>query len=171
MAKINWDEIQKIYVTSEKYTLSELAKEYGVSVTSIKRHSAEGKWAKKRRAHIERIKKEIAKEQEHLAQQKKVNDFTYREKVNLIADKLLLRIEECAIIVNKPSGIQSLTTALKDLVNIYRDVNEEPTIAEQRQFEIAKERLDIERKKSKIGSNVEENTGGVVILPEVKADE
>ena len=90
-----------------------------------------------------------------MAQQQKIND---------IADKLLENIRESCEVTDKPTSIYNLTSALKNLTAIIRDVNEMPNWKDRQSLELS--RLKLDAAKQKTGA---EEAGGVVILPAVTA--
>ena len=165
----NWNEIKTLYVSSDRYTLGELAEKFGVSLASIKRHSSKEKWGKERQRNIQQATERIEKVQAELVRTEQIEDFTYREKVNEIARKLLNNIANTVDMYGKPANILALTTALKDLVAVMRDVNGEPNLVAQRTYELAKQKLALDEMRANRGIS-ETGESGVVMLPEVKVE-
>ena len=67
---------------------------------------------------------------------------------------------------DKPTSIYNLTSALKNLTAIIRDVNEMPNWKDRQSVELSLLKLDAARQKQ--GA---EEEGGVVILPDVKCEQ
>lgn len=165
----NWEEIKGLYVASDRYTLAELAKKFQVSLASIKRHSSQGKWGKERQANIQKASAQIEKVQAEITKTELIEEFTYREKINEIANRLLNNISAATDMYGKPANIAALTIALKDLVAILRDVNAQPNLTMQRNYELAQRKIDIDEKRANRGLD-DTDESGVVMLPEVQRE-
>lgn len=77
-------------------------------------------------------------------------------------------VQERAYKKGDTRALRELAAAMKDLVSVIRDVNGIPTLQEARQLEIAQGRLDLDRQKAALASDVDDDETGVVILPPVQ---
>lgn len=59
MAKTNWEKIKQRYIT-ENLSHKELAKEFGVSESSIMKKSAAEKWTEKKKKHCKKVEEKIS---------------------------------------------------------------------------------------------------------------
>lgn len=168
--EIDWQEIKELYIQSDRYSLRELADKFGVAYSSVKRHSSQGKWSGQRQKNIEKAKAKIEEAQVEIVQTEKIEEFAYREKINEIASKLLSRIASAIEFTEKPTGLANLAGALKDLVGVLRENNNEPTITEQRAYVLAQKKLALEEAKLKT-VGMDDNESGVVLLPEIAEEE
>ena len=68
-----------------------------------------------------------------------------------------------------PDHINSASRALKTLKEIVCDVDGIQSVTEKQRYELAKEKLKIERQRAHLGGDDNEG-GGVVMLPDIKSE-
>ena len=152
----DWEEMKTEYYSASHITLKMLAEKYDITFAALKRRAIEQGWYREKKEHLKKTHT-AQSENPVLAQKQKIND---------IADKLLENIRESSEVTDKPTSIYNLTSALKNLTAIIRDVNEMPNWKDRQSVELSLLKLDAARQKQ--GA---EEEGGVVILPEVRGSQ
>ena len=156
----DFEKLKKEYLSGENVTLRSLSEKYGISYGSLAKQSAQCGWAKQKKQNaLNRASKSESTEE-------KIVTLSQTDKINRIAEKLLINIEQGTELSEKPTHIATLIGALKDVTAILRDVNEIPNIKDRQNYELSKRKLDIESEKQTKSHAASEN--GVVVLPEVK---
>ena len=156
----DFEKLKKEYLSGENVTLRSLSEKYGVAYSNLAKQSAQCGWAKQKKQNaLNRASKSESTEE-------KTVTLSQTDKINRIAEKLLINIEQGTEISEKPTHIATLIGALKDVTAILRDVNEIPNIKDRQNYELSKRKLDIESEKH--SKSQSETESGVVVLPEVK---
>ena len=150
----DWEEMKREYFSAPHITLKMLAEKYEIAFASLKRRAVEQGWYREKTARLKRAQPEA---NPVLAQQQKIND---------IADKLLENIRESCEVTDKPTSIYNLTSALKNLTAIIRDVNEMPNWKDRQSLELSRLKLDAAKQKQTV-----DEEGGVILLPALKDDD
>lgn len=158
----DWSSIQHEYIHSEHTTLKALAQKYALNYNLLKKHSAQNGWYAQKKAAAAKAP------QCQPSSADTANRLAQSEKINAIATRLLDHIEQSADVADKPVGIYNLTSALKNLTAILRDVNDIPNIKDERSYVLAKTKLEMEVKK--LSADAPTQHTGVIVLPEVKED-
>ena len=153
----DWESIKQAYIGTSESTLKCIAKEFGIPYARVAKRSAQEGWAIQ--------KKKQAPGQSAATAIPTSKALPQADKINEIAAKLLDNIRTGSEYSEAPSGIYNLSAALKTLTAVLRDVNDIPSLKEQRNYELAKEKLEQQRKKTEQVSEAAES--GVVMLPEV----
>jgi len=165
--KYDWEKIKNEYLCSESATLKSIAKKYGLKYQTVKKHSAEGEWAKQKRIVYEGINADIQKKTDELIDMSTQSKAEVLKDIDFTARRLLHNIDASVGIFEKPSHLLTLAEALDKVKTIIRDVNSLPSLSEQQRYELAKEKLEILRLKSN-ESEAADNDGGVVYLAEAE---
>lgn len=142
----DWGEIEKDYLESD-LSYSQLAKKYGVSISSLKKAASRQGWAKKKsempNPKAERAETALAKVEPvkmepgngtNGAIDRVLEREADRQRFQRIVDGMLDRVEEaiCAIDPHDAGSIKLLTGALKDLRDLKHLNRTELDIEEQR---------------------------------------
>ena len=168
--KHDWEQLKKEYLNTENLSLSALAKKHGISYQSVKKESAKEGWFRQKKKMFPLPSTEH--ENTHITNSsvqscdKAICQLSQTEKINRIAEQLLNNIEQGTEMLEKPTHIATLTGALKELTAILRDVNELPTQKQRWDYELSKQKLELENKKL-TKAEASEAEGGILLLPEV----
>lgn len=137
MARHNWSKIKNTYVTS---TMSqrEVAKKYGVSESQLAVRASNEGWVKLRREHRSKVEekakqKALEKKAELMAVQL-VDIGTAGENLAALIAEVSTEAKSLRVGRSKKAdtkAIRNLTGALKDLVDVLRDVYELPTLQDK----------------------------------------
>ena len=153
-----WQQAKKMYCRDKTMTLKKVAEKYRLSVGEVRKRSAKEGWYRLRREGEKTAPEPPLPEM--LSQSRKINE---------IAEKLLENIRLSCEQTDKPTSIYNLTSALKSLTAILRDVNDLPSLKDRQSYELSKVKLELAKIKSEQTDETE--AGGVVVLPEVAAAE
>ena len=74
------------------------------------------------------------------------------------------------VVTAKSVGSATITASIKDLAGVMRNVYNLPTDIEQKTYELAKERLELDKTKAAVGVGDEEETG-VIFLPSAESED
>lgn len=157
--QFDWDEIKSEYFSASHITLAALAEKYDITFAALKRRAVEQRWYDEKREHLKQGQRQMEQEQSPVLSQK--------SKINDIAEKLLENIRQSCEVTDKPTSIYNLTSALKNLTAILRDVNEMPNWKDRESLELSRLKLDAAKQKP----GTEEEGGGVVVLPDVRGSQ
>ena len=158
---IGYESLKQAYMESKQTTLKQLAADNEIPYADLKKYACENGWyAQKRRALKKAREKTKPFENTKLSQ---------AEKINEIAEKLLENIRLSSDVTDKPTSIYNLTSALKNVTAVLRDVNELPNWKDRQSAEMAQLKLELAKNKTETGEP--EQSGGVVMLPEVKCEQ
>ena len=154
---MGFESLKQAYMRSKQTTLKQLAAENEIPYAQLKKHACENGWYAQKQQALKQVR-----ETQKPPQNTKLSQA---DKINEIADKLLENICLSSEVTDKPTSIYNLTSALKNVTAVLRDVNEMPNWKDRQSAEMAQLKLELAKSKSEAG---EAEAGGVVILPEVK---
>lgn len=143
MARRNWSKIRAEYVTGN-VSQRELAKKHGVSASQIAAHASNEGWVAKRRAH----RSKTAEKAEQKAAERQAEAISGQlEDIRKAGDNLAALIAEVSaegksVRVGRSKkadtkAIKNLTGALKDVLDVLRDVYELPNMRDKAKMERA----------------------------------
>lgn len=185
---MDWDAIKQEYI-STNISQRELAEKYGVSVSSLGKRCASEGWSGLRK----KFRKKVEKKTMEKISRKKACELA---KIGDCADKLVRLIDDSlndtatvrqTIVKIVPSEddedeaeveeyclqkldtkyLRQMTAAMKDLMEILRDVYGKPNTVERANMKNARERLDLEKAKAAAGMPTDEEEYGIIEIPAV----
>lgn len=156
---IGYESLKQAYMESKQTTLKQLAEDNEIPFAQLKNYACKNGWYAQKRHALK-----CARENPHSLQDTKLSQT---DKINEIADKLLENIRLSSDVTDKPTSIYNLTSALKNVTAVLRDVNELPNWKDRQSAEMAQLKLELAKNKTEAGES--EQSGGVVVLPEVTA--
>ncbi|HJI69442.1 MAG TPA: hypothetical protein OIM14_03990 [Oscillospiraceae bacterium] len=185
---MDWDAIKQEYI-STNISQRELAEKYGVSVSSLGKRCASEGWGGLRK----KFRKKVEKKTMEKISRKKACELA---KIGVCADKLVRLIDDSlndtatvrqTIVKIVPSEddedeaeveeyclqkldtkyLRQMTAAMKDLMEILRDVYGKPNTVERANMQYARERLDLEKAKAAAGMPTDEEEYGIIEIPAV----
>jgi hypothetical protein len=180
--KPNWDEINTEYATTD-ISYREIANKHGIPYRTVVDAGRSQEWVKARETYrskfiaksIDLAANERAKHLQSIASSadKMANvihsvmddteQFFRRIDMTTGEEKISKKVDSKAV--------RELTAAMKDLTAVLRNVYDIPTQAEQVSMELARERLEIERKKAQQEEEFISNGGGIVLLPPLNEED
>lgn len=166
--KTDWKKIQKEYVTT-KISQREIARKYKVSSAQIANHSKKENWVEKRkqyqsRVYAKSVKKQEEKDIDHLMKVKSSAD-----KMGKVIEKVMEKSEKMSINIGYAQEIKDLSTALKNLTTVIRDLYDIPNMKEQTAMDIARKKIELDKSRTATGEDGEEY--GVLMLADVKEED
>ncbi len=185
---MDWDAIKQEYI-STNISQRELAEKYGVSVSSLGKKCASEGWSGLRK----KFRKKVEKKTMEKISRKKACELA---KIGDCADKLVRLIDDSlndtatvrqTIVKIVPSEddedeaeveeyclqkldtkyLRQMTAAMKDLMEILRDVYGKPNTVERANMKNARERVEIERAKAAAGIPTDDEEYGIIEIPAV----
>lgn len=185
---MDWDAIKQEYI-STNISQRELAEKYGVSVSSLGKRCASEGWSGLRK----KFRKKVEKKTMEKISRKKACELA---KIGDCADKLVRLIDDSlndtatvrqTIVKIVPSEddedeaeveeyclqkldtkyLRQMTAAMKDLMEILRDVYGKPNIVECANMKNARERVEIEKAKAAAGMPTDDEEYGIIEIPAV----
>ena len=185
---MDWDAIKQEYI-STNISQRELAEKYGVSVSSLGKKCASEGWSWLRK----KFRKKVEKKTMEKISRKKACELA---KIGVCADKLVRLIDDSlndtatvrqTIVKIVPSEddedeaeveeyclqkldtkyLRQMTAAMKDLMEILRDVYGKPNTVERANMQYTRERLDLEKAKAAAGMPTDEEEYGIIEIPAV----
>ena len=187
--KIDWETIKTEYITSD-VSQSELAKKYGINRAQIAKRCARDGWVEQRNRYVsdvlqKTLTKSAARDANRLDKLRRItsslidvalrgisedpeqyNRYIVTEGIGegqtMVSEKTFSKLDTRAL--------KDTVNALKDLTAMVRDFYDLPTAAQREQREIAAARLEIERQKAQLSSDVDDDETGVIVLQEVKGE-
>jgi hypothetical protein len=185
---VDWDAIKQEYI-STNISQRELAEKYGVSVSSLGKRCASEGWSGLRK----KFRKKVEKKTMEKISRKKACELA---KIGDCADKLVRLIDDSlndtatvrqTIIKIVPSEddedeaeveeyclqkldtkyLRQMTAAMKDLMEILRDVYGKPNTVERANMKNARERVEIEKAKAAAGIPTDDEEYGIIEIPAV----
>lgn len=185
---MDWDAIKQEYI-STNISQRELAEKYGVSVSSLGKRCASEGWSGLRK----KFRKKVEKKTMEKISRKKACELA---KIGDCADKLVRLIDDSlndtatvrqTIIKIVPSEddedeaeveeyclqkldtkyLRQMTAAMKDLMEILRDVYGKPNTVERANMKNARERVEIEKAKAAAGIPTDDEEYGIIEIPAV----
>ena len=185
---MDWDAIKQEYI-STNISQRELAEKYGVSVSSLGKKCASEGWSGLRK----KFRKKVEKKTMEKISRKKACELA---KIGDCADKLVRLIDDSlndtatvrqTIVKIVPSEddedeaeveeyclqkldtkyLRQMTAAMKDLMEILRDVYGKPNTVERANMKNARERVEIEKAKAAAGIPSNDEEYGIIEIPAV----
>lgn len=185
---MDWDAIKQEYI-STNISQRELAEKHGVSVSSLGKRCASEGWSGLRK----KFRKKVEKKTMEKISRKKACELA---KIGDCADKLVRLIDDSlndtatvrqTIVKIVPSEddedeaeveeyclqkldtkyLRQMTAAMKDLMEILRDVYGKPNTVERANMKNARERVEIEKAKAAAGMPTDEEEYGIIEIPAV----
>lgn len=185
---MDWDAIKQEYI-STNISQRELAEKYGVSVSSLGKRCASEGWSGLRK----KFRKKVEKKTMEKISRKKACELA---KIGDCADKLVRLIDDSlndtatvrqTIVKIVPSEddeneaeveeyclqkldtkyLRQMTAAMKDLMEILRDVYGKPNTVERANMKNARERVEIEKAKAAAGIPTDDEEYGIIEIPAV----
>ena len=145
----NSDKAMAEYVSNPKLSYRSIAEKYNVSLSVVKKAAKEQEWFKKRKEA-----KLLESEKEKLSLLRKSANRAIEALYSSLSDYELLSIND----------LKNISSILKTLTAVQRDLNDLPTYKEENTIRISDERLQLVR--AKITSKGEdESKTGVVFIP------
>jgi hypothetical protein len=177
--KPSWEELKAEYVTGNM-SYRELSEKYKISHSLIMKRAAKEKWTTARKKNGRKVIEKLTNK----VNNEKVNKLaTIAESADKMADTIHRVMDDTdqffrrtnlagEDIVSKKAdtkAMKELASAMKDLTSVLRNVYNIPTEAESISLQIARERLEIEKR----NSEREEDgiTTGIVLIPQVMDDD
>ena len=161
----DWNSAETQFVTG-RMTLKELAEAFSVSVSAVRAHARAGGWSDKRTAYrrdvVEKTVSACAdREADKLVRLIAVSDRAVEtvEKA-LLDDKQLFRyvitektdsgqeMREQILGKMDTKALRDITSSLKDLALVVRDINDIPTRAQQEDVALKREKLELDKRKN-----------------------
>ena len=143
------------YINDEKMSYRKLAKKYSLSYGAIAKAAREGQWVQKRRLHLLQNSDE---NNDKLSLLKKTADCAIEKLYSRLWD------EEPSI-----NDLKNISSVLKTLTAVQRDLNYLPTYKEENTIRISNERLKLVR--TGADCEAEENETGIVLIPWLEEEE
>jgi hypothetical protein len=176
--EIDWTAVRAEYVTTD-IGLVKLSEKYGIALATIKRRSAREGWVEERQKRKDKVvdhvmQKVIYSDARRVANRLEGLQETAEDLADLIkaeigsawdrrAKRLKAAEEQDVVMTDDDTKVlKDLTTALKGVTDIMRDVYAIPTIKEQ---------IDLERWEREKTNTSGESEGGVIFLPPVMEEE
>ena len=185
---MDWDAIKQEYI-STNISQRELAEKYRVSVSSLGKRCASEGWSGLRKKFRKKVEK---KTMEKISRKKacelaKIGDCADKL-VRLIDDSLNdtatvrqtivkivpgdddedgAEVEEYCLQKLDTKYLRQMTAAMKDLMEILRDVYGKPNTVERANMKNARERVEIEKAKAAAGIPTDDEEYGIIEIPAV----
>lgn len=182
--KTNWKKAQKAYITSSK-SAREIAAEFGVSEHMVSEHCRKEHWRAQRKEYRQKcydkaMEKSINAEAERLGKLIDAVDIAgdVAEMGLLGAKRAFEQLpmatpeeRERLLTLADSKAARDYTLILKEAIGMMRAYYDLPTAAEKEAREIAKERMELEKKRLEHGINAVDGLSehGVCLLPAVMA--
>ncbi|MBE6741528.1 MAG: hypothetical protein E7570_04405 [Ruminococcaceae bacterium] len=146
------------YIKDETMSYRRLAKKYSVSYSTIAKAAKQGEWIKKRKQGEIRKKLESSDNNDKLCILKKTADTA----IEMLYGKLW---------EGEPSinDLKNISSVLKTLTAVQRDLNYLPTFKEENTIRISNERLKLVR--TGVKCDEEESETGIVLIPWLDEEE
>jgi hypothetical protein len=179
----SWEKIKSEYITGN-VSYRKLIDKYGLSSTALYQRAKKERWVELKKQHSsEIVAKTVQKFTENESERRANKLSTIAESADKMADTIHRVMEDTdqffrrtnlagEDIVSKKAdtkAMKELSSAMKDLTSVLRNVYNIPTEAESISLQIARERLEIEKR----NSEREEDgiTTGIVLIPQVMDDD
>lgn len=166
---------------SSKISQRDLAEKYEVSASQVAKHCRDENWVEARKRYNDRVYRKSLKTQEKkdVAQLNKIKSAA--DHMGNVIDSVVRNTEQMAtagnITIEYAQLIKSMTSAMKDLTDVIRNVYDIPTIKSKTAMDIAWERVELQRERNEIAKArsgyddaAGESTGGVIMLAPIDED-
>ena len=192
--KIDWVAAEHEYITT-KMSYADIAKKYSVSCRLVNTYGAEHSWFKKRKEYLNNVSVKLAAKSEDKAVDKLLRLSQVADSIVDVLEKTVSDAEQFnRYVVTEATGdfdqrtseyifkktdtkaLRDVVTALKDITNVIRNVNEIPTDEEKERRQLVRERFELDKKRQANESNNDNKfeisfAGGYVPEWGVKDDE
>ena len=180
----SWDELKTEYVTTD-ISYNQLADKYKISRNTVRNRGVREKWFDAKKTFVsEKVAKTAEKFKEKVSEEKANKLFSIAESADKMADTIHRVMDDTdqffrrtnlagEDIVSKKAdtkAMKELASAMKDLTSVLRNVYNIPTEAEQVSLQLARERLEIEKKNAEREEDMGVTTG-IVLIPQVADDD
>lgn len=185
---MDWDAIKQEYI-STNISQRELAEKYGVSVSSLGKRCASEGWSGLRKKFRKKVEKKTLEKisRKKACELAKIGDCA-NKLVRLIDDSLNdtatvrqtivkivpseddedeAEVEEYCLQKLDTKYLRQMTAAMKDLMEILRDVYGKPNTVERANMKNARERVEIEKAKAAAGMPTDDEEYGIIEIPAV----
>lgn len=186
----DWDKIKTEYVTGDM-SYAELAEKYGMTKNFLSNYASKHKWYDERKKYRTRIVNKTIKkkEAEEVKQMTKLKGITCNltgmvNEVSKRSDQLYKHIvternelgaehqEVRELDKVDTKMLRDLTAVTKDLVSIMRNLYGIPTLQEEQQLALAREKLEIDKAKAAAYMpDDDDDETGVIMLAPIKEEE
>ena len=151
------------YINDENMSYRKLSSKYGVSYSTIAKTAKQEDWFKKRKENS--LKKLILNQngnsEEKLSLLKKSSDKSVEALYSMVNDYEVLSIND----------LKNISSILKTLTAIQRDLYDLPTLKDENSIRISNEKLKLVRAKIETGGDDEKDSCGVVLIPFINDEE
>lgn len=176
----SWEELKAEYITGNM-SYRDLAKKHKMSAPLIMKRGGKEGWFELRKQNGQKV---MAKLTERVNNEKVNKLATIAESADKMADTIHRVMEDTdqffrrtnlageEIVSQKADtkAMKELASAMKDLTSVLRNVYNIPTEAESISLQIARERLEIEKKNAEREEDMGVTTG-IVLIPQVADDD
>ena len=152
---------EKEYIGDKNMSYKKLAEKYGVSYSSVSKAAKRGEWFKKRKAKLLKEKAENEAQSNKLFLLQKSSDKSIEALYSMVKDYDVLSIND----------LKNISSILKALTAIQRDLYDLPTLKDENSIRISNERLKLVRAKIPSGEAEDEGETGVVLIPFLDEEE
>ena len=185
---IDWAAVKTEYITST-VSYRKLAEKYGVSFRYMSVRGRSEGWVEARKQYQQSIADKII---EKVADERVSRDaqklLLLQKSADLMSEAILKVFEDARAfnrfivsdgnfsveerVFNKvdTKAMREITASIKDLTSVMRNVYNLPTDIEQRQYDLAKQRLELDKSKAAVADDDGEETG-VVVLPPAESED
>lgn len=175
------DEIKTEYITG-RLSIKKLAEKYSYSESYLSKESAKGKWKEKRDKYRLKLSEETVKKTVKEKSTTEANRISKQlEQVNLACSSIIKSASHMLTLYDEydelvsPDELRTLAQALKIATDVLRDSSYTRTTKEQDSYDLAKQKLELERERIEIerlraqrtGVDTNEDETGVVLLAPV----
>ena len=189
MSKVDWSKARKEYVTT-RVGQQTIANKYGVSLTTVQRRACKEHWTEQRQDYRnsvtdKAIRKSANKEAALLAKEfdtasalsdvlnkavKSVDQFNKYIVSDMVGDGVSQTYEARFDKIDM-KALKDAAQAVKIIEQIKRSIKGIMTEEQKQQLKMAREKLDLERAKSMIGDDDDNETGVIVLAPTLPAND
>ena len=189
MSKVDWSKARKEYVTT-RVGQQIIANKYGVSLITVQRRACKEHWTEQRQDYRnsvtdKAIRKSANKEAALLAKEfdtasalsdvlnkavKSVDQFNKYIVSDMVGDGVSQTYEARFDKIDM-KALKDAAQAVKIIEQIKRSIKGIMTEEQKQQLKMAREKLDLERAKSMIGDDDDNETGVIVLAPTLPAND
>lgn len=192
----DWDRIMNDYVCNSGMSLRKISEKYGIRLTTVAEKSKADNWFATKQEYQEKartkaLSKAVTKKANELAGLVEASDYIEKTILKAFSDPEYFKKHIVTQNLNEEQATLEIlnTKAMKDMMRVIKDVEDvkrsildirkadvtERMRIEQERLELEKERLALEKErialKNSMSGSDGENNYGVVIMPEVIANE
>lgn len=189
MNKVDWGKARKEYVTT-KTSRKKIAEKYGVSLTTVQRRACKEHWTEQRQEYRnsvtnKAIQKSANREAALLAKEfdtvsalsdvlnkavKSVDQFNKYIVSDMVGDGVS-QTYEAKFDKTDMKALKDAAQAVKIIEQIKRSIKGVMTEEQKQQLALAREKLDMEKAKSMLGDDNDNETGVIVLAPTLPAND